>query len=136
MERYRPLAAREFVTTEAFHQTETLARGAAATVEADKAGIKAAAAAAEASRAAVDQAAATIQADRAAVTQAELNLSYTTMYAPMSGRIGRRQWTWAIRGAARARCRHLVQLDRSTSTQRPHATREHLTQRAGSLPVT
>ena len=47
------------MTTEAFHQTETLARGAAATVESDKAAIKAAAAAAEAARAAVDQAAAT-----------------------------------------------------------------------------
>ena len=33
VERYRPLAKREFVTMEAFHQTETLARGAAATVE-------------------------------------------------------------------------------------------------------
>ena len=74
-----------------FTDPQTLARGAAATVEADKAAIKAAAAAAEASRAAVDQAAAAIQADRAAVTQAELNLSYTTMYAPMAGRIGRRQ---------------------------------------------
>jgi RND family efflux transporter MFP subunit len=91
VERYRPLAEREFVTREAFNQTETLARAAAATVEADKAAIKAAAAAAEAARAFVDQAAATVQADRAAVRQGELSLSYTTMYAPMAGRIGRRQ---------------------------------------------
>jgi len=90
VERYRPLAEREFVTREAFNQQETQARGAAATVEADKAAIKAAMAAAEAARAAVDQAAGTVEADRAAVRQSEINLSYTTMYAPMSGRIGRR----------------------------------------------
>ena len=91
VERYRPLAQREFVTREQFDQTQTQARGAAAQVEADKAAIKAAAAAADAARAAVDTAAATVQADKAAVRLAELNLSYTTMYAPMAGRIGRRQ---------------------------------------------
>ena len=91
VERYRPLAAREFVTREAFDQTETQARNAAATVDADKAAIRAAAAAVEAARAAVDQARASVEADRAAVRQAELNLGYTTMYAPMAGRIGRRQ---------------------------------------------
>ena len=91
VERYRPLAEREFVTREAFDQTQTQARGAAATVEADKAAIKAAAAAVDAARAAVDQSAASVQADKAAVKQAQLNLGYTTMYAPISGRIGRRQ---------------------------------------------
>jgi RND family efflux transporter MFP subunit len=91
VERYRPLAEREFVTREAFDQQRTQAESAAAMVEADRAAIKAAAAAAEGARAAVGQAEATVAADRAAVKQAQINLGYTTMYAPMAGRIGRRQ---------------------------------------------
>jgi membrane fusion protein, multidrug efflux system len=140
VERYRPLAAREFVTTEAFHQTETLARGAAATVESDKAAIKAAAAAVDASRAAVDQAAATIQADRAAITQAELNLSYTTMYAPMAGRIGRRQVDVGnLVGAGQSTLlASIVQLDPIYVyfSVPERDARTLLTQRAGNLPVT
>ena len=140
VERYRPLAAREFVTTEAFHQTETLARGAAATVESDKAAIKAAAAAAEAARAAVDQAAATIQADRAAITQAELNLSYTTMYAPMAGRIGRRQVDVGnLVGAGQSTLlATIVQLDPIYVyfAVPERDARNLLTQRPGGFPVT
>ena len=139
VERYRPLAKREFVTTEAFHQTETLARGAAATVESDKAAIKAAAAAAEAARAAVDQAAATIQADRAAITQAELNLSYTTMYAPMAGRIGRRQVDVGnLVGAGQSTLlATIVQLDPIYVyfAVPERDARNLLTQRAGGFPV-
>ena len=140
VERYRPLAAREFVTTEAFHQTETLARGAAATVESDKAAIKAAAAAAEAARAAVDQAAATIQADRAAITQAELNLSYTTMDAPMAGRIGRRQVDVGnLVGAGQSTLlATIVQLDPIYVyfAVPERDARNLLTQRPGGFPVT
>jgi RND family efflux transporter MFP subunit len=142
VERYRPLAAREFVTTEAFHQTETLARGAAATVESDKAAIKAAAAAADASRAAVDQAAATIQADRAAITQAELNLSYTTMYAPTAGRIGRRQVDVGnlvgASGQQNTLLATIVQLDPIYVyfAVPERDARNLLSQRTGSLPVT
>ena len=140
VERYRPLAKREFVTMEAFHQTETLARGAAATVESDKAAIKAAAAAVEASRAAVDQAAATIQADRAAITQAELNLSYTTMYAPMAGRIGRRQVDVGnLVGAGQSTLlATIVQLDPIYVyfAVPERDARNLLTQRAGGFPVT
>jgi multidrug efflux system membrane fusion protein len=140
VERYRPLAKREFVTMEAFHQTETLARGAAATVESDKAAIKGAAAAVEASRAAVDQAAATIQADRAAITQAELNLSYTTMYAPMAGRIGRRQVDVGnLVGAGQSTLlATIVQLDPIYVyfAVPERDARNLLTQRAGGFPVT
>jgi RND family efflux transporter MFP subunit len=75
VERYRPLAAQEFVTKEAFDNYRTLADQAAAGVVADNA--------------AIDQAAAAIKADRAAITQAKLNLSYCTIRAPLSGRIGR-----------------------------------------------
>ncbi len=91
VERYRPLVEREFVTREAFDRYQTQAREAAAAADADRAAIKAAAAAVEAVRATVNQGIALIAADRAAVRQAELNLSYTTMSAPVSGRIGRRQ---------------------------------------------
>ena len=91
VERYRPLAEREFVTREAFDRYQTQAKEAVAAVGADHAAIKAALAALEAARATIEQAVALVAADRAAVTQAQLNLSYTTMSAPVSGRIGKRQ---------------------------------------------
>ena len=75
VERYRPLAEQEFVTKEAFDNFRTLADQAAAAITADQA--------------AINQAAAAIKADRAAITQAKLNLSYCTIRAPLSGRIGR-----------------------------------------------
>jgi RND family efflux transporter MFP subunit len=75
VERYRPLATQEFVTKEAFDNYRTLADQAAAAVAADNA--------------AINQAMAAIKADRAAITQAKLNLSYCTVRAPLSGRIGR-----------------------------------------------
>lgn len=75
VERYRSLAAQEFVTREAFDTYRTQADQAAAAVAADNA--------------AINQATAAIKADRAAITQARLNLSYCTIRAPLSGRIGR-----------------------------------------------
>jgi multidrug efflux pump subunit AcrA (membrane-fusion protein) len=75
VERYRSLANQEFVTREAFDNYRTQADQAAAAVAADNA--------------AINQATAAIKADRAAITQAKLNLSYCTIRAPMSGRIGR-----------------------------------------------
>jgi RND family efflux transporter MFP subunit len=75
VERYRALAEQEFVTKEAFDNYRTLAAQAVASVAADNATIQ--------------QAAAAIKADRAAITQAKLNLSYCTIRAPLSGRIGR-----------------------------------------------
>jgi multidrug efflux pump subunit AcrA (membrane-fusion protein) len=75
VERYRSLAAQEFVTREAFDNFRSLADQAAASVVADSA--------------AIDQASAAIKADRAAITQAKLNLGYCTIRAPLSGRVGR-----------------------------------------------
>ncbi|MCF8142618.1 MAG: efflux RND transporter periplasmic adaptor subunit [Deltaproteobacteria bacterium] len=61
VDRYRPLAERDFVTQEAFEDYETRAREAAAAVKADLAKIR----------------------------QDRLNLGYCTMYSPINGRIGR-----------------------------------------------
>lgn len=63
VERYRPLAEKQFITRDAFDQYVTKVKEAEAAVEAD----------------------------RAAVKLAELNLSYCRMYAPSDGRIGQRQ---------------------------------------------
>jgi multidrug efflux system membrane fusion protein len=75
VERYRSLAEQEFVTKEAFDNYRTLADQAAAAVAVDNA--------------AINQATAAIKADGAAITQTKLNLSYCTIRAPLSGRIGR-----------------------------------------------
>ncbi|MGH7800209.1 MAG: efflux RND transporter periplasmic adaptor subunit [Thermodesulfobacteriota bacterium] len=63
VERYRPLAEKQYITRDAFDQYVTKVKEAEAAVEAD----------------------------RAAVRLAELNLSYCKMYAPFDGRIGQRQ---------------------------------------------
>lgn len=63
VERYRPLAEKQYITRDAFDQYVTKVKEAEAAVEAD----------------------------RAAVRLAELNLSYCKMYAPFNGRIGQRQ---------------------------------------------
>ena len=60
--RYKPLAAKDYITQDAYDEYVTQAKEASALVEAD----------------------------RANVVQAELDLSYCTMYAPFDGRIGRR----------------------------------------------
>jgi len=61
VERYAPLAEKDFVTQEAFDDYQTKAKEAAASVRADRAKIK----------------------------QDRLNLGYCTMYSPINGRIGR-----------------------------------------------
>ena len=60
--RYEPLVKKQYITTDEFDQYVTQS----------------------------DEALAAVKADEAQVVQAELNLSYCFMYAPFSGRIGRR----------------------------------------------
>jgi len=60
--RYQPLVKKQYITTDEYDQYVTQS----------------------------DEALAAVKADEAQVVQAELNLSYCSMYAPFSGRIGRR----------------------------------------------
>jgi len=86
--RYRELAGREFVAKEQYDQVRTTAEAFAATVRADEAAIANARAAVHAAEATVENAKAAIRADEAMVESARLQLEYTQIRAPLTGRTG------------------------------------------------
>jgi membrane fusion protein, multidrug efflux system len=86
--RYRELVDKEFVAKEQYDQYRTNAEALAATVRADEAAIANARAAARAAEATIESARAAIRADEAAVENARLQLAYTEIRAPLSGRTG------------------------------------------------
>ncbi|GAB7081423.1 efflux RND transporter periplasmic adaptor subunit [Megalodesulfovibrio paquesii] len=88
VKRYKSLVANDFVSKQEYDQTVTAERESAAVVEANKALLTQAEVNQE-SEIARSQAA--VEAAEAQLAQAQLNLSYTKMYAPVSGRIGTAQ---------------------------------------------
>jgi membrane fusion protein (multidrug efflux system) len=89
LKRYQAVESRA-VSRSQLDLAETQARSAGAQVLAARSKMLAAQAQLGLSRAAIDTAAADIQQSEAAVRQAELNLSYTRVTAPQSGRVTRR----------------------------------------------
>ncbi len=86
--RYQELADKQFVAREQADQMRTNAEALAATVRADQAAIANARASLRAAQAAVENAKATVRADEAMVENARLQLAYTHITAPMTGRTG------------------------------------------------
>jgi membrane fusion protein, multidrug efflux system len=86
--RYKTLVDKELVAREQYDQFRTNLSALEATVQADRAAVENARAAAQAAQAGVENARAVIRADEALVETAKLNLGYTTIRAPMSGRTG------------------------------------------------
>ncbi len=72
--RYQDLVQKGYISSEQYDQVRTNAKAMQATVAAD--------------RAAIENAGAAVRADQAAVENARLQLSYTRIYAPISGRTG------------------------------------------------
>jgi multidrug efflux system membrane fusion protein len=72
--RYQDLVQKGYISSEQYDQVRTTAQAMQATVAAD--------------RAAIENAGAAVRADEAAVEKARLDLSYTKIYAPISGRTG------------------------------------------------
>lgn len=87
-QRYKTLVDKELVAREQYDQFRTNLSALEATVQADRAAVENARAAAQAAQAGVENARAVIRADEAMVETAKLNLGYTTIRAPMSGRTG------------------------------------------------
>jgi multidrug efflux system membrane fusion protein len=88
--RTKALAESELVAAEDFDRLRTETTVTEAGLRGTKAQIENAKSAAKAAQAAIDAAKATEAADLAAIEQAELQLSYTTIKAPISGRVGAR----------------------------------------------
>jgi multidrug efflux system membrane fusion protein len=86
--RYKTLVDKELVAREQYDQFRTNLSALEATVQADRAAVENSRAAAQAAQAGVENARAVIRADEAIVETAKLNLGYTTIRAPMSGRTG------------------------------------------------
>lgn len=86
--RYKELVDKELVAREQYDQMHTNAQALAATVRADEAGVATAGASARAAEATVENVRASIQADEAAVEQARLQVGYTRIRSPMTGRTG------------------------------------------------
>jgi multidrug efflux system membrane fusion protein len=86
--RYKSLVDDGAVSREQYDQVRTAALAMEATVEADRAAITNAKAVIGASQATVENARAGIQADQAVVENARIQLGYTTIRAPMTGRTG------------------------------------------------
>jgi multidrug efflux system membrane fusion protein len=86
--RYHELVQRELVAREQYDQFRTALSTMEATVTADRAAIANAKAALLAAQAGVDNAKAVIRADEAMVDNARLQLGYTAIRAPMTGRTG------------------------------------------------
>jgi multidrug efflux system membrane fusion protein len=86
--RYRSLNDDGAVSQEQYDQVRTSALAMTATVEADRAAITNAKAVIGAAQATVENARAVIQADQAVVENARIQLGYTTIHAPMTGRTG------------------------------------------------
>ncbi|HEY7650267.1 MAG TPA: efflux RND transporter periplasmic adaptor subunit, partial [Methylomirabilota bacterium] len=87
-ERYRELMKRELIAREQYDAVRTNFAALQATVQADRAAVENAKASARAAEAMVDNAKASIAANEATVETARLQLAYTTIRAPMSGRTG------------------------------------------------
>lgn len=86
--RYRELVERELIAREQYENFRTQMAAMEATVAADRAAVENARAAAAAAEAGVENARAAIKADQAVGDNARLQLAYTTIRAPMSGRTG------------------------------------------------
>ncbi len=86
--RYRELLERQLIAREQYDQIRTNAEALAATVRADEAAVANARESLRAAQAAVDNARATVRADEAVVESARLQLAYTRITAPLSGRTG------------------------------------------------
>ncbi|HKZ07967.1 MAG TPA: efflux RND transporter periplasmic adaptor subunit [Methylomirabilota bacterium] len=87
--RYRTLLEKELIAREQYDQINTSMTAAEATVQADRAALANAQAALAAGQANIDNARATVRADEAALEAAKLQLSYTTVRSPLTGRMGR-----------------------------------------------
>jgi len=88
--RYKQLIAEGAISNELYDQVRTAARSADATVRADRAAITNAKAAIAVAQAAVENTKAAIQADQAVVETARIQLGYTSIRSPISGRAGER----------------------------------------------
>jgi len=87
--RYRTLLEKELIAREQYDQIRTNMAAMDATVQADRAALANARAALAAGQATIENARASVQADEAAVESARLQLGYTTIQAPLTGRMGR-----------------------------------------------
>jgi multidrug efflux system membrane fusion protein len=87
-QRYQELVRREFVAREQYDQMRTNAAAMAASVRAGEAAIANALASAQAAEANVENARATLRAGEAMVDTARLNLGYTRITSPITGRTG------------------------------------------------
>jgi multidrug efflux system membrane fusion protein len=86
--RYRELVDKELIAREQYDQLRTNLAAMEATVNADRAAVENARASALAAQAGVENVRAVIRADQALVDSARLQLNYTTIRSPMSGRTG------------------------------------------------
>jgi multidrug efflux system membrane fusion protein len=87
-QRYRELLQKELIAREQYDQLRTNLAAMEATVNADRAALENSRASALAAQAGVENVRAVIRADQALVDSARLQLNYTTIRAPMSGRTG------------------------------------------------
>ena len=88
--RYKDLIAEGAVSREQYDQVRTAAQSAEATVRADRAAITNAQAAIGVAVATVENAKASIRADQAVVETARIQLGYTSIHSPITGRAGER----------------------------------------------
>jgi len=88
--RYKDLSEEGAVSKEQYDQVRTAARSAEATVRADRAAITNAQAAIDVAVATVENTKASIRADQAVVETARIQLGYTSIHSPITGRAGER----------------------------------------------
>jgi membrane fusion protein, multidrug efflux system len=88
--RYKQLIDEGAISKEQYDQVRTAAQAAEATVRADQAAVTNARAAIAVAQAAVENAKASIRADQAVVEAARIQLGYTSIRSPISGRAGER----------------------------------------------
>ncbi|HEY7650722.1 MAG TPA: efflux RND transporter periplasmic adaptor subunit, partial [Methylomirabilota bacterium] len=88
-QRYRTLLQQELIAREQYDQIKTNMTALDATPQADRAAVENTKSALAAARATIENARATIRADEAVVDNARLELGYTTIRSPLTGRMGR-----------------------------------------------
>jgi multidrug efflux system membrane fusion protein len=88
--RYKELIDEGAISKEQYDQVRTAAQAAEATVRADRAAVTNARAAIAVAQAAVENAKASIRADQAMVEAARIQLGYTSIRSPITGRAGQR----------------------------------------------
>jgi multidrug efflux system membrane fusion protein len=93
LKRYEGLLKAELIAQEQFDQIKTTAEALTATVRADEADVRSAEETVRADQAAIRSAEQLTRADEAAVANAKVQLGYTKIYAPVSGRAGSVQLT-------------------------------------------